>query len=92
MSGNDVIDNKDKSRFELTVDGHVAVADYKEKPGLVVITHTGVPSALGGRGVGTTLIKGALDMIRASGRKVVPQCPFVSAVAEKNPEYRDLLA
>ena len=47
--------------------------------------------ALSGRGIATKLIRGALEMVRGQGLKVVPQCPFVSAFMGKHPEYNDLL-
>jgi uncharacterized protein len=78
-------------RFELEVDGQLAVAYYRMTPGVVTFVHTEVPQALSGRGVATKLIHGALEMVRAQGLKVVPQCPFVSAFMGKHPEYNDLL-
>ena len=53
--------------------------------------HTEVPEALAGRGVASKLIRGALEMVRAQGLKVVPQCPFVAAYMGKHPEYDDLI-
>jgi uncharacterized protein len=50
-----------------------------------------VPPELGGKGIGSKLIRGALDSVRADGLKVIPQCPFVKAFIEKNPDYQDLL-
>jgi uncharacterized protein len=50
-----------------------------------------VPPELGGKGVGSRLIKGALDQVRAEGLKVIPQCPFVKAFIGKNADYADLL-
>jgi predicted GNAT family acetyltransferase len=41
--------------------------------------------------IGSKLIKGALDQVRADGLKVIAQCPFVKAYIEKHPEYADLL-
>jgi predicted GNAT family acetyltransferase len=78
-------------RFELEVDGQLAVAYYRMTPGVITFVHTEVPQALSGRGVATKLIRGALEMVRAQGLKVVPQCPFVSAFMGKHPEYNDLL-
>jgi uncharacterized protein len=54
-------------------------------------SHTEVPPALGGKGIGSKLIKGALDQVRADGLKVIAQCPFVKAFIEKNSGYQDLL-
>jgi uncharacterized protein len=87
----DVRNNTEQSRFELDVDGHQAVAYYRMAPGVITFIHTEVPQALSGRGIGTKLIRGALEMARAQGLKVVPQCPFVSAFMGKHPEYNDLL-
>jgi uncharacterized protein len=87
----EVRNNTAQNRFELDVDGHQAVAYYRMAPGVITFIHTEVPQALSGRGIGTKLIRGALEMARAKGLKVVPQCPFVSAFMGKNPEYNDLL-
>jgi len=43
------------------------------------------------KGIGSRLIKGALDRVRAEGLKVIAQCPFVKAFIEKHPDYADLL-
>jgi hypothetical protein len=87
-----VTDNPAQHRFEMEVDGHRAFAAYRHTPGTVTILHTEVPEALGGRGIGSALIKGALDLIRARGEKIVSHCAFTSAYLDKHPEYRDLLA
>jgi len=87
-----VTDNRARNRFELIVEGITAHIDYERKPDRIVLIHTIVPDALGGKGVGSRLVKGALAMIRAEGLKLVPQCPFVAAYIEKHPEYRDLVA
>jgi predicted GNAT family acetyltransferase len=50
-----------------------------------------VPPELGGKGIGSKLIRGALDQVRDDGLKVIPQCPFVKAFIEKHPDYQDLL-
>ena len=88
----DVTDNRDANRYELVVDGHKAVASYTIHEGTITFTHTIVPAALGGRGVGSRLISAALADVRARGLKVVAECPFVARYIEKHPEYADLLA
>jgi len=86
-----VIDNKAEQEFELTVDGYRAVAAYQLEGDTIVFTHTLVPPAIEGRGVGSRLIRAALDSARDQGLRVVPQCPFVRAFIERHPEYRDLV-
>jgi predicted GNAT family acetyltransferase len=88
---NDVVDNKTEHRFELSVEGHIAATYYKRADGVITFVHTEVPPELGGKGVGSKLIKGALDQVRAEGLKVIPQCPFVKAWIDKHADYADLL-
>lgn len=87
-----VRDNPTGRRFELPAEGHLAEAHYRLTPGVITFTHTEVPKALSGRGIGSLLARGALDAARARGLKVVPQCPFIAAYIDKNPEFKDLLA
>ena len=87
-----VRDNKAQSRFELDVEGSVAFANYRLTPSAVIITHTETPPALRGRGVASELVKGALELIRADGRKVIAGCGFVVDYLRKNPQYANLTA
>ena len=87
-----VTDNRAEHEFELEVDGHRAIAAYQLEGDTIVFTHTLVPKKLEGRGIGSKLIRAALDAARDRGLKVVPQCPFVRAYIDRHAEYRDLLA
>jgi predicted GNAT family acetyltransferase len=87
----DVVNNSAHHRYELVVDGHLAAAHYKLDGNLITFVHTEVPPELGGRGVGSKLIQGALDQVRASRLKVIAECPFVKGWIGKHPEFRDLL-
>lgn len=87
----DIVNNPAKHRYELAVDGHIAATYYEIAGGVITFVHTEVPPELGGKGVGSRLIKGALDQVRATGQKVIAQCPFVKAYIDKHPEYADLL-
>jgi predicted GNAT family acetyltransferase len=88
---NQVRDNKTQRRFELDVEGAIAFADYRLAPDTVIITHTEAPRALRGRGIASELVKGALEIIRADGLKVVAGCGFVVDYLQKHPEYADLV-
>lgn len=87
---NDVTNNKAMQRYELTVDGSIAFANYRLAPGVVTITHTETPPALRGRGVASLLVRGALEQIRADGSKVVAGCGFVADYLAKHPEFASL--
>jgi uncharacterized protein len=88
-----VLDVPDQSRFEIHVDGRLAgFAQYRVKPGLVVFTHTEVDDAFEGRGLGSVLVRSALDTMRQRGLSVRPDCPFVRAYVARHPgEYLDLV-
>jgi predicted GNAT family acetyltransferase len=88
---NAITDNAAQHRFELEVDGHIAATYYERIGDLITFEHTEVPAELGGKGIGSKLVKGALDQVRAEGLRVVPQCPFVKAWIDKHPDYSNLL-
>jgi predicted GNAT family acetyltransferase len=80
-------------RFELTLEGKLALLDYVEQgENLLVFTHTFVPHELRGQNAAAILTKYALDDARHQGKKVVPQCSYVAAYMERNKEYADLRA
>ena len=87
---NQVRDNKSQGRFELDVEGAMAFANYRLTPDTVIITHTETPRALRGRGIASELVKGALELIRADGHKVIAGCGFVVDYLRKNPQFADL--
>ena len=87
----DVVNNKLHHRYELAVDGHIAATYYQIADGVITFVHTEVPPELGGKGIGSRLIQGALGEVRAAGLKVIAPCPFVKAWIEKHADYADLL-
>ncbi len=85
-----VRDNAEKQRFELAVEGHLALADYHIRDGVMDLYHTESPPALAGRGVASRLIHAALLSARAQGLKVKPSCSFVAAYIKRHSEFADL--
>lgn len=88
---NSVRDNPSQHRFELDAEGRTAFAYYRMTPGAITFTHTEVAPEVSGRGIGSRLVRGALEAARAEGLKVVPRCSFVAAYIDKHPEYGDLV-
>ena len=86
-----VRDNPSRHRFEIDVEGVIAFSVYRHKPGVVTFVHTEVPDALSGRGFGSKLAQGALEIVRARGEKVIAECPFIAGYITKHPEFQDLL-
>jgi predicted GNAT family acetyltransferase len=87
----EVRDNPGEQRFELAIDGEMAVAVYHLDGDVITFEHTFVPEALRGRGLATRVVKAALDAARSRGLKVVPQCPTFAAYVKSHPESHDLL-
>jgi uncharacterized protein len=89
----EVHDAPDASRYEMR-DGDrlLGVAAYQLRGDRIVFTHTEVDPDAGESGLGSRLVRAALDDVRSKGGTVVPQCPFVRGWIERHPEYGDLVA
>jgi uncharacterized protein len=88
-----VRDAPEAERYEIR-DGDrlLGIAAYHRRGDTVVFTHTEVDPDEGRSGLGSTLVRAALDDVRARGDKVVAQCPFVRGWIERHAEYGDLVA
>jgi len=84
--------NQENKQFEANIDGTVALIEYTINDNRIFLTHTEVPSELGGKGVGSLLVKETLEEIERMNLRVIPACKFVKGYIQKNPEYRRLLA
>ncbi len=91
MTNPDIRHEPDHPRFATNVDGVEAVLDYHREGDFMVITHTGVPDAIGGRGVAGQLTRAAFEHARAEGWSVRPACSYAAGWAERHPEYSQLL-
>jgi len=90
-AGTQVRDNHEASRFELPLPGgDLAFVSYRRHDGALWLTHAEVPPAYEGKGVGSQLVQGTLERIRATGERVVPVCSFVVAWMRRHPAYDDL--
>lgn len=79
-------------RFETTIDGHTGFLSYEIiDDNTLNYNHTIIPEELGGRGLGTALVKHALDYAKEHDKKIVPSCSFVASYVKKHPEHQHLL-
>jgi uncharacterized protein len=85
-----VSDNPAMHRFEMTSGDAVAYVEYQRLGDRIVLTHTEVPEAMSGQGVGSKLVAGVLDKTRPEGAKVVARCEFVAAFMKRHPGYQSL--
>ena len=65
------------------VAGH---AYFRERDGERIFHHTVVDEKFGGRGLGTALVRGAVEATRTEGVTIVPVCPMVKGFLDKNAE------
>ena len=88
-----VVNNPEKSRYELHVEGEVVgVADYSVVGDQVILPHTEIDRRRRGHGLGAVLVRGALEDVRATGRTVVPSCWYVAQYIDQHPDFGDLVA
>ncbi len=87
-----VADNAELQRYEAHRGSDVVgFITYRLQPERMTLIHTEVAPALEGEGIGSQLVRGALDDIRRRGLTIVPVCPFVRAYLRRHPEYADLV-
>lgn len=86
----DIHHHEPQGRFETRVDGQLCILDYQLRDGTMIIQHTDVPAAVGGRGIAAELTRTALDTARQRGWRVRPVCSYAVAYMARHPEYQDL--
>lgn len=87
-----ILDNAERSRFELDVNGQTVFANYRRQGPVLAITHVEAPLPLRGKGWADKLMLGIADMARSNGHKIMPLCSYASAWMRRRTDYRDLLA
>ncbi len=88
-----VRENRKLHRFELPISQElVAVAYYRLDGDRIVLFYTELPSGIVGQSIGSRLAKGIFDVLRASGRKAILRCPFMSRFFADHLDYLDVIA
>lgn len=92
MENYKLIDNVALHQYEFRIGDLIPRLEYiKTKNGEIYLTHTEVPSALEGKGVGSSLVRLALEDIERQQLRLVPLCPFVAGYVQKHPEWKRLV-
>jgi len=86
MSDVAVTDNQGGSQLEIRTDGQLAELRYRTRAGRLILVHTEVPAALGGRGLGGELVRAAIRKAKAESQTLVPLCPFARSWLERHPD------
>lgn len=88
----ELIDNQEQNRYELHIDKYIALIEYiKTKNGEIYLTHTEVPEALEGKGIGSQLVKKVLMDIEQKGLRLIPLCSFIASYIQKHPEWNHIV-
>ena len=92
MENYKLIDNVALHQYEFRIGDLIPRIEYiKTKNGEIYLTHTEVPSALEGKGAGSSLVRLALEDIERQQLRLVPLCPFVAGYVQKHPEWKRLV-
>jgi predicted GNAT family acetyltransferase len=87
MVDSEITDNVALHRFELPEQGDTAFLLYERTPTALRLIHTEVPDALRGKGVGSKLVSGVIDLAEQNGLKIIPLCPFVIEFLKAHPQF-----
>ncbi|KOX02028.1 N-acetyltransferase [Streptomyces sp. MC1] len=81
-----------RNRYEILVDGKRAgLTAYRDRDAQRVFYHTEIDDAFAGQGLASRLVQEALTDVRASGKRIVPVCPYVAKFLQRHEEFADLV-
>ena len=87
-----ITDATARDRYEAHLDGELAgVLEYKVTHGRIALIHTEVLPVHEGRGVGSALVRFALDDARSRGLRVIATCPYVKDYLKRHPADDDIV-
>lgn len=87
-----LVNNAERQRFELQVEGYDAFIDYKEMSDTISLTHTEVAPELRGKGIAPLLVKKSLKSIEEENKTILPFCPYIFKYIQKHPEWKFLVS
>ncbi len=86
-----LINNVAQKQYEFHIGDYLPKIEYIKTNEKIFLTHTEVPVALEGKGVGSQLVRKVLEDIEKQGLTLIPLCPFVAAYIKRHPEWRKLV-
>ncbi len=87
-----VVDHVEQHRFEQRLGDEIAFVTYRRDGNTLHLLHAEVPASLVGRGAGSALVRGVLELVALRGERVVPRCSFVARYIAAHPNCARLLA
>ena len=86
-----MIDNTEKSRFELSENGLIVFAEYRKHDDRYVLNHVEADPALRGTGAAARLMSQIVGFARANNIKLVPRCAYAVAWFKRYPDNADVI-
>lgn len=87
-----MINNTERHRFELEIDGHIVFADYRFEGSTLIIPYVEAPPVLRGTGAADKLMKAIMQHAREQDLKIVPVCGYAASWMQRHEDAHDLLA
>jgi predicted GNAT family acetyltransferase len=87
-----VVHEKDLNRYTLMRDSKsIGFTEYEIHGNAIHFTHTEIEPSVREHGLGSELVRAALDQVRSeTDYRVIALCPFVDDWIGNHPEYQDL--
>ncbi|MBK6650676.1 MAG: N-acetyltransferase [Betaproteobacteria bacterium] len=92
MDITDFVHDQAKQQFRLTVDKHIALVDYVMHGNKLMLTHSEVPFALRGQGVGKVLVDKTFAYLRDHGLQAHAVCSYIRVVAKRDPQWQEIVS
>lgn len=83
----DVRKNEKAGRYEATVEGYTAELSFRVRGDRLVLPHTSVPPAIEGRGIGSAMVRAAVEDAIQQDLTIVPLCSFVDGWLDRHPDH-----
>lgn len=91
MGKHTITHNREAQRYEMDLGEDMALVDYERAPGVIILTHTFVPAAYEGQGLGSELARTVLEDIRRQELRVLPVCSFMVRYIMRHPEWEEIV-
>ncbi len=81
-----VVDLPAEDRFSVRSEGSEAELVYRVSGDRLLLLHTEVPEALGGRGIAGQLVRAAVRRAESDHLTIVPWCPYARRWLKEHPD------
>jgi predicted GNAT family acetyltransferase len=88
----DIVFEQDRNRSAAYINGdQIGECEFSVSENVWMITHTGVRSEYGGRGIAKKLVLKVIESARTNNAKIVPICSYAEKLMSGKEEFKDVL-